>query len=266
MSSGKIGLLIGLLGVGLCGACGSSTSLSSEADADVTTTSSPDSGTMVTGAGGATGGTVEASGGTLAATGGAVAVGGTTRVTESSAGGAVTSGTVPMGQINGTSTTSCQQVIALTNPAQSLAGFQQKDPSGYPNSADPGEPPRAFLIAGRDAVIVPGPAVAYGKGSVDASTAQLVTCAHYESECSEYSKGYRLKVNERLSYLIILDDWEEEVALGKVDLCLNNGTLSMQVVFAGIDDGIVHPKITAILDGVSGTPVEAVEIESRSSR
>lgn len=275
MTSGRIGFLMGLLGIGLCGACGSSSSVSSETDADVTTERSPDSGTTLTGAAGATGaagttgGTVETSGGTSGtATGGAVALGGETgkRPIESSSGTPITSGTVPMGKTVGASTTSCQQVIVLNNPAQSLTGFQQKAPSGYPNSAEAGDPPRAFLVAGKDAVIVPGPAVTYGAGSLDVSAAQLITCAHYESECSEYNKGYRMKVNERLSFLIIVDDWEEEVALGQVEFCVNNGTLSTQLVFAGIGDGIVHPRITAILDGVSGKPVEAVDIESRSSR
>lgn len=254
MSSGRIGLLMGLLGVGLFGACGSSSSLSVEADADIT----------VSGAGGASSEGGSSGGGPGPSTGGA----GGEDSTSSDPDRTIKSGTVAMDKLVGASTTDCQQVIRLNNPAQSLLGYLQMGPESLHNSAKAEDPSYIYLKSGKTAVILPGPAVSYATSSVDFNTAQLTTCVNEESACNNQD-GYRVKVNDRLSYVVTIDDWEEEVALGKVELCLNNGSLTSQFVFAGLGyylgGGVAHDvTITPILDGTPGTPTTPVSIECRS--
>jgi hypothetical protein len=269
MTSGRIGLLVALLGIGLCGACGSSSSTNVAVDADATTAGLPDSGTTIVGDAAATGGTVALSGGTTGtASGGAVATGGTSgrRATESSTGKPIAPGTVNMDAMGDGNTASCQQFIRLTNPAQPLTGYQPMDASVYLNDSRARRAGYLYLDGGKDAVILPGPAVTYPTASVDV-TGQLTTCTNYESACLT-EQGYVVKVNGRLSYLIIVEDWEDEIALGQVDLCLNNSTLTSQFVFAAtvIMGGMTHVTITPILDGVSGTPTAVVDIESDTGR
>jgi hypothetical protein len=252
MTSKRIGFLMGLLGVGLCAACGSSTSLSAETDADVTWTAM-----------GGTGGTVESSGG-----GAGTSAGGAAGEDSSSSDPdrKIKTGTVAMDKFVGSSTTNCQQLFRLNNPAQSLTGYLQMGPSAYLNNSQAGEPEYLYLNSGKDAVILPGPPVTYGADSVDVSAAQLTTCVGEGAGCPE---GYQVRVNERLSYRIKIWDWEEEIALGKIELCLNKGSLTTEFVFAGLGyylgGGVAHDvTIWPILDGVTGTPTNPVEIECRS--
>lgn len=254
MSSFRISLLMGLLGVGLCGACGSSTSLSAEADADIT----------VSGTGGASSVGGSSGGGPGPSTGGSSGEDSTSSDPDRT----IKSGTVAMDKLVGASTTSCQQVIRLNNPAQSLLGYTQMSPSALHNSAKAGDPSYIYLTSGKTAVILPGPAVSYGTSSLDFSAAQLTTCVNEESACNNRD-GYRVKVNERLAYVITIDDWEEEAALGKVELCVNDGSLTSTFVFAGLGyylgGGVAHDvTITPILDGTPGTPTTPVSIECRS--
>jgi hypothetical protein len=174
-----------------------------------------------------------------------------------------------MNKMVGASTASCQQVLRLANPAQSLVGYLQMGPSSYLNDSRAGEPSYVYLDGGKDAVILPGPPVSYAATSVDVSAAQLTTCMNQESDCLRQD-GYRVKVNEQLSYAITIGDWEEEIDLGTVELCLNNGSLTTKFVFAGLGiymgGGVAHDlTITPILDGVSGTPTVPVTIECRAN-
>jgi hypothetical protein len=265
MTRNRIGLLTALLGMGLFGACGSSPSTSAETDADVT--ASPDAGNAAMGG---TGGTSETYGpGSVPSGGNAGEGGGGAGGTESSSsdsGRTIKTGTVAVDKFVGASTTSCQQVLRLNNPAQSLSGYVQMDPSAYLHSSEAQEPEYIFLRGGKDAVILPGPPVTYGAASVDVSAAQLTSCVGEGAGCPE---GYQVKVNERLSYRIKIWDWEEEIALGKIELCLNNGALTTEFVFAGLGvylgGGVAHDvTIWPILDGVTGTPTTPVVIECRT--
>lgn len=274
MTSHRIGLLMTLLGLGLWGACGSSPALSNDPDAEVTPGDSPsDAGTVTTGG---TGGIDETTGPGTVVTGGNAGGGGGAggggagggESTSSDPDKKITSGTVALGQWAGASTTSCQQVLRLTNPAQPLTGYLQMGPSAYLHDSRAGEPTYVYLDGGKDAVILPGPAVTYAASSVDVSAAQLTTCVNEESACLRQD-GYRVKVNERLSYVITIDDWEEEVALGQVELCLNNGALTTQFVFAGLGvylgGGVAHEvTITPFLDSTAGTPTAPITIECRT--
>lgn len=103
---------------------------------------------------------------------------------------------------------------------------------------------------------------------MDILAAQLTTCVEEESAC-QGQDGYRVKVNERLTYVITIDDWEEEIALGQIELCLNNGSLTTTFVFAGLGvtlgGGVAHDvTITPILDGSQGTPTSPITIECRT--
>jgi hypothetical protein len=103
---------------------------------------------------------------------------------------------------------------------------------------------------------------------VDILAAQLTSCVEEESACLGQD-GYRVKVNERLTYVITIDDWEEEIALGTVELCLNNGNLTTTFVFAGLGvylgGGVAHDvTITPILDGAKGTSTTPITIECRA--
>jgi hypothetical protein len=265
----RIGLLTALLCIGLCGACGSSPVPSVETDADVTGPSS-DAGTATTGGTGGSGGLGGTNGPGTVATGGNVGGGGAgaggSESPSSDPAGKIASGTVAMNKTAGASTTSCQQVLRLTNPSQSLVGYLQMGPSAYLNDPRAGKPSYLYLDGGKDALILPGFPVTYEAASVDVSAAKLTTCVGQASGCPE---GYRVQVNERLSYQIKISDWEEEIALGQVDLCLNNGTLTTEFVFAGLGvylgGGVAHDvTITPILDGVSGTPTAPVTIECRA--
>jgi hypothetical protein len=261
MTSERIGFLMGLLGVGLCAACGSSTSLSVETDADVAAGGSTEPTGTVGGVGG-TGGMVETSGSGSGGSGGS----GGDEDSSSDSGRTIKTGTVAMDKSVGSSTAGCQQVLRLGNPAQSLSGYVQKDPAAYLGSSEAGEPEYIYLRSGKDAVILTGPPVTYGATSVEVSAAQLTSCVGEGAGCPE---GYQVKVNERLSYRIKIWDWEEEIALGKIELCLNNGSLTTQFVFAGLGyyegGGVAHDvTIWPILDGVTGTPTTPVDIECRS--
>jgi hypothetical protein len=270
MTSNRIGLWMALLGFGLGGACGSSPALSNDPDADVTPGDSPsDAGTVATGG---TGGIGQTTGpGTVVTGGNAGGGGGGAGGSDSSSSDPdrkIASGTVALGQWAGASTTNCQQVLRLTDPAQPLTGYLQMGPSAYLHDSRAGEPTYVYLDGGKDAVILPGPAVTYAATSVDVSAAQLTTCVNEENACMKQD-GYRVKVNERLSYVITIDDWEEEVALGQVELCLNNGALTTQFVFAGLGvylgGGVAHDvTITPFLDGTAGTPTAPVTIECRT--
>jgi hypothetical protein len=254
MTSERIGFLMGLLGVGLCAACGSSTGLSAETDADVTWVAT-----------GGTGGTGESTGGGAStSTGGA----GGEDSSSDDPDQKIKSGSVAMDKFIGPATSSCQQLSRLNNPAQSLTGYVQMGPSAYLNSPKANEESYLYLESGKNAVILPGPNVSYGASSVDFSAAQLTTCVKEESACLNQD-GYRVKVNERLSYVITIEDWEEEVALGQVQLCLNKGSLTTEFVFAGLGyylgGGVAHQlTIIPILDGTRGTPTTPVTIECRS--
>ena len=269
MTSDRIAFLTSLLGVGLWGACGASPALSTEPDANVTGGGlSLDAGSAATGG---AGGTSYGSG--TVATGGSTGEGGAgsggAAGTSSAPDARIASGTVAMNKLVGASTTSCQQVLRLVNPAQSLVGYLQMGPSSFLNDSRAGEPSYVYLDGGKDAVILPGPPVSYADTSVDVSAAQLTTCVNEESSCLNQD-GYRVKVNERLSYVITIGDWEEEIALGTVELCLNNSGLTTQFVFAGLGvylgGGVAHDlTITPILDGVSGIPTVPVTIECRAN-
>lgn len=269
MTSDRILLLTAVLGVGLWGSCVSSPALTTETDADVTRGGpSLDAGSAATGGAGGTAydpGTVATGGNTGEGGAGSGGAGGTS----SDPNARIASGTVAMNSMVGASSTSCQQVLRLANPAQSLVGYLQMGPSSYLNDSRAGEPSYVYLDGGKDAVILPGPPVSYAATSVDVSAAQLTTCVNEESACLGQD-GYRVKVNERLSYLITIGDWEEEIDLGTVELCLNNGSLTTQFVFAGLGiylgGGVADDlTITPILDGVSGTPTVPVTIECRAN-
>jgi hypothetical protein len=100
---------------------------------------------------------------------------------------------------------------------------------------------------------------------VDASAPKLTTCVNEEAACQSHD-GYLVQVNERLSYLITIEDWEDEIGLGQIDLCLNDGSLTTQLEFAGLSrcDGVAHEvTITPILDNGKGTPTTPITIECR---
>ena len=248
------------------GACGS-TGLDLDRDGG---SSSPDA----AGTGGAGGGT---SGGGISATGGFPAAGGGlgkggstgsggTGGASSTAATEIASGTVDANVMVGASTTSCQQSLRLLNPAQSLIGYLQMQPGAYRNDARAGNPSYRLPGCGKGRGAVPGPAVTYGSSSISASGARITTCVNAESACLD-EDGYRVQVNSQLAYVVQLTDWEDEIALGEVELCMNAGTLTTQLVFAGIGGylggGVVHVTIVTILDGVTGAPTSPVAIEAR---
>jgi hypothetical protein len=249
MTYGNLGSKTVLLAVAFAVACGSGGLDSTDAG----------------GTGNGTGGTTS-SGGT-SATGGAFLTGGSSGSGgTSSSSTQIASGTVNANVMVGAATSSCDQSLLLRNPAQSLSGYLQMAPSAYRGDSRAGDPSYAYLDAGKDAVIVPGPAVSYGASSVSTTGAQITTCVNAETACLGQD-GYRVDVNSELAYVVRIDDWEDEIALGEVDLCMKGGTLTTQFVFAGIGGylggGVAQVSIMADLKGVVGSPTASVTIEAR---
>ncbi len=213
---------------------------------------------------GATGGTTGSGG---LATGGSMGSGGSGGGSSTSTSHQpIVSGTVPANVMVGAATAACQQNLRLLNPAQSLSGYLIMSASAYQNDARAGDPSYAYLDAGKDAVTLPGQAAAYDASSISAAGAQITTCMNAESACLGQD-GYRVQVNSELAYVVVIDDWEEEIALGEVELCLSNGTLSSQFVFAGIaglwGGGVTSVRIIAVLKGVAATATSPVQVEAR---
>jgi hypothetical protein len=231
-------------------------------------TGSPDAGMVATGgtAGGGTSGSFEKEpwGGSGGASGGSLGSGGS-ESESSDSGRIVKSGTVTMSATSGATTASCQQLLVLKNPAQPLTGYLALGPVQYQKDPRAGEPSYVYLDAGKDAVILSGPVTAYAATKVDASAPKLTTCVNEEAACQSHD-GYLVQVNERLSYLITIEDWEDEIALGQIDLCLNNGSLTAQFIFAGLRtcDGVAHEvTITPTLDNGKGIPTTPITVECR---
>jgi hypothetical protein len=139
-------------------------------------------------------------------------------------------------------------------------------PSGFQHDSRAGDPSYAYLDAGKDAVVLPGPSVSYGASSIAVVSAKITTCVNAESACLGHD-GYRVQVNDQLAYVVNIEDWEDEIALGRLELCMNAGALSAQLVFAGVGGylggGVADVTVVAIFNGATSAPTSALTIECR---
>ena len=150
---------------------------------------------------------------------------------------------------------------ALIIDHESLAGFTVSDAEALRNNPLAGEPEYVFLLAGRDAVRLPGPKVPEG---VAPSLFVLEQPGVVEDE-----DGFTVTVNRRLSYRVAIDDFENEISLARVELVKTGDVISSSFIFPGraappYGGGVAHGlTIAAVVDGVAGPGTIPVTVEAR---
>jgi hypothetical protein len=121
------------------------------------------------------------------------------------------------------------------------------------------EPEYMFLIAGKDAVKVAGPEI---NGSQ--------YCVVDNQKIVKNESGFSVTINSHVSYIIEIDDFEDEISLAEVQLSLQGNTTTLSnFIFAAAPDnnGVARNiRITALVDGIAVGSKDIGTIEVRATR
>jgi hypothetical protein len=150
----------------------------------------------------------------------------------------------------------------IDNPAATLSGYQQFTPdqkAGDPRAQDP---TYVYLVAGREAVVLTGPTTADDGQPFQLRNPTIALANPTDTSAT----GYHVTVDDHLSYLVDIDDFEFEIELARVEICQTSGQLRSHLVFRGapLASGVAHSVITRpAIDGVAYFPTAPITVEVR---
>jgi hypothetical protein len=124
-----------------------------------------------------------------------------------------------------------------------------------------GEPEYIYLVESCEGVMVPGPSLA---GS-EIDQLFVLDGASIAEQAGEPNQVYRVSVNSRLAYNVLIEDYEGEIALSRVELTKSEDDIDSTFYFAAVGDGVAHDAMACVvLDGEKGDSSDPVTIESRA--
>ena len=145
-----------------------------------------------------------------------------------------------------------------------LAGFTARRPDELVNNSAAQDPSFVYLRRGIDAVRLSGPCITV---SSTTELADLITPHNSSAQSYVWGEnsetGIRFSVNSRLRFDIRIVDFENEIALGWVELTPTENTMQTNFIFLGIGGGVAHDiQNTVYVDGIPGytTPPVAIEV------
>ncbi len=158
--------------------------------------------------------------------------------------------------------------LVVSDPAVSLAGYTMYQPDEKRNNPLAGEPSYVYLAAGTEGVILPGPSVTDAPGLFVLQSPSIGKVGLRSDPDDPYAAadGYKVVVNRALAFDVAIMDFESEVGLARVELCVRNGQIESRFFFRGEPrgDGVAHQAtITATANGVTSAPTAPVTIEVR---
>ena len=179
-------------------------------------------------------------------------------VTADSVPGSVYQGGVPAA----TGTTGSTLTIVS---ATSTAGYIVHRPGDLTSDPRAQSPSYLYLALGVDAVGLVGPAfTAFSAADLSALLAFDHPTAVGYATSPGFGEGIRFTVNGRLHFDLDIDDFEDEVALGWVELTRVGATVQTLFVLLGQGDGVAHNvRNTIYIDGAPGCTTSGVTIEVR---
>jgi hypothetical protein len=151
----------------------------------------------------------------------------------------------------------------IADPAYPLNGYEQFPPEQ--KMADPRAQSSdyVYLVAGREAVAIAGPAIPFAESAVTVQAEGITV----ENPTAFSADGFRVSVNDHLFYQVRIEDFEHEVALARVELCPTGGQLQSRFVFPATGElggGVAHRlTIEAMVDGISQASSPPLTVEVR---
>jgi hypothetical protein len=160
--------------------------------------------------------------------------------------------------------------LVIRNPAIDLSQYTVATVEERRNHPDAGELEYAYLRRGKEAVTVPGPSLESPDGALFKLEGEEILTSpqppYRDPADSFLDNPFRVRVNPRLSFDVMADDFEDEVQLAQVELIREGSSIQTVFTFTGhpSETGVAHDMtITPIVDGTRGTPSEPVTIECR---
>jgi hypothetical protein len=154
---------------------------------------------------------------------------------------------------------------SINNPDVSIQGYMRFTPAQKQNNPEAEESSYVYLAAGREAVVLDGPTVT-NEGPLALHDAGIVDLSQRPESPYVYEDAYKVVVNDSLGYEIRITDFEGEVMLARVELCVLSGPVHSLFIFGAAPhgDGVAHDvTITAVVNGVSLAPATPYTIEVR---
>ncbi len=144
-------------------------------------------------------------------------------------------------------------------------GFRARRPTELVKNSAAQDPSYVFLRRDVDAVRLPGPTV------VAASAAELAAMVTPDGAGTQsylwgnsWEDGIRFTLNGRIRFDVKIVDFEDEIALGWVELVPTGNVLQTSFSFIGVGGGVAHDvQITAYVDDVPGCASVPITIEVR---
>lgn len=161
----------------------------------------------------------------------------------------------------GSDATGCANLV-VEDPAISLDGYVRFTPDQKRNNPNAGEPSYVYIVAGSEAVVIPGPDVPSAPGLFVLKNPSIAVVGQRDTSAD----GYLVVVNDQLSYRVSISDFESEVALARVELCEVNHAIESRLVFRGNPEasGVAFDiTVTAAVGSTLSPPTTPVTVEVR---
>jgi hypothetical protein len=154
------------------------------------------------------------------------------------------------------------EMHTITNPDVSLEGFTIHQPEDRMSDPRAGEPEYVYLVADEDAVEMDGPTITQDDG-LDVQSLFIVDDPRIVDTMIRETP-FEIILNDQLLYRVVIDDFEDEIDLAKVDLTLMDGEVRSEFVFVGVGRGVAHDvTICAVVEDEIIRCSEPLSIESR---
>jgi hypothetical protein len=152
------------------------------------------------------------------------------------------------------------ETLLISNPNIDLDGFSVYLPEEKMGDCRAGDSEYVFLVINEEAVVLNGPSI-----SSDGTNIEDLFNLDGEGIVRTGDSGFQIVVNERLGYIVSIDDFELEVDLARVELTKTDDGIQSQLTFVATGSGVAHDvTITAEVDESSLQATSPTTIESRS--
>jgi len=152
--------------------------------------------------------------------------------------------------------------LVIDDPAASFDGYALFSPAERRNNPNAGDPSYVFLAAGREAVVIDGPAVTSAPGLFTLANPSITLVGARDFSAD----GYEVVANAGLHYSVTIRDFEYEVALARVELCEKSQAITSRFTFRGNPQGsgvAFDITITGAAGGAVTPPTTPVTVEVR---